>query len=54
MLVLARKQGETLHIGDATVTIVEIRGDKVRIAIDAPRDVAVVRAELLEAKGGEA
>ena len=49
MLVLSRRTGESVVIGDdVTVTVLEVRGDVVRIGIDAPRSVAVHRAELLE------
>lgn len=49
MLVLSRKVGESVVIGDdVTITILEVRGDIVRVGIDAPRSVAVHRAELLE------
>ena len=51
MLVLSRKAKETIHIGD-DITITVVRGYKVRIGIDAPRHVAVVRGEL-EDKGPE-
>lgn len=48
MLVLSRRVGESLVIGDdVVVTVLEVRGDVVRIGIDAPRSVAVNRAELL-------
>lgn len=48
MLILSRKKGERLIIGDnIVVTVADVRGDKVRIAIQAPRDVAIVREELL-------
>ena len=52
MLVLSRRVGESVVIGDGspdavTVTVLEVRGDVVRIGIDAPRSVAVHRAELL-------
>jgi carbon storage regulator len=48
MLVLTRKLMERLYIGDdICVTIVRIEGGQVRIGIDAPRDVSVVRAELV-------
>jgi carbon storage regulator len=48
MLVLSRRVGESVVIGDdITVTVLEVRGDDVRIGIDAPRSVAVNRAELL-------
>ena len=49
MLVLSRRVGESVVIGDdVTITIHEVRGDVVRGGIDAPRSVAVHRAELLE------
>ncbi|RMF40702.1 MAG: carbon storage regulator [Planctomycetota bacterium] len=48
MLVLSRKEQETLHIGsDITITITRIRGNRVQIGISAPHDVPVVRGELL-------
>lgn len=48
MLVLSRKKSEQIVIGDdITVTVVEVRGDKVRLGIDAPRNVAIHRKELL-------
>lgn len=47
MLVLSRKKNEKLVIGDnITITVVEIRGDKVRIGIEAPRAVGVHREEI--------
>ncbi len=47
MLVLTRKVGESICIGDdVEVRIVEMRGGKVRLAIEAPRDVNVRRKEL--------
>lgn len=49
MLVLSRRPGESVVVGeDITITILEVRGDVIRIGIDAPRSVAVHRAELLE------
>mgnify|MGYP003322068506 FL=1 len=49
MLVLSRLEGQVITIGDnIRITIVEVRGDKVRVGIDAPRDVQVMRAEVLE------
>ena len=48
MLVVSRRAGESVAIGDdVVVTILEVRGDVVRVGIDAPRSVAVHRAELL-------
>lgn len=50
MLVLSRKKNECIIINDhITVTVVEIRGDKVRLGIDAPKDVTVHRREVYEA-----
>jgi carbon storage regulator len=49
MLVLTRKLLEKLYIGDdICVTVVRLEGGQVRLGIDAPREVAVVRAELLD------
>ncbi|GAA1796215.1 hypothetical protein GCM10009795_047060 [Nocardioides hankookensis] len=48
MLVLSRRAGESIVLGeDITVTVLEVRGDVVRIGIDAPRSLKVHRAELL-------
>ena len=48
MLVLSRKPGETIRIGDdIEISIVEVRGDTVRIGINAPRNVTILRGELL-------
>lgn len=50
MLVLSRKKNESIIINDhITVTVVEIRGDKVRLGIEAPKDVSVHRREVYEA-----
>jgi carbon storage regulator len=47
MLVLSRKETQRIRLGDSIViTIVKIGGDKVRIGIDAPSDVLVLRDEL--------
>lgn len=47
MLVLSRKPMQRIHIGDSVViTLIEIRGNKVRIGIDAPKDIHVLRGEL--------
>ena len=50
MLVLSRKKNESIVINDdIIVTVVEVRGDKVRLGIQAPREVTVHRKEVLEA-----
>ena len=47
MLILTRRNGESLKIGDeVTVTVLEIKGNQVRIAIDAPREISVHREEV--------
>ena len=48
VLILTRKVGETLTIGDnIEVTVLEVRGGQVRIGVNAPRDVVVNRKEIL-------
>jgi len=50
MLVLSRQRDESIVIGDnIVVTIVDIRGDKVRLGIDAPTEIPVHRREVYEA-----
>lgn len=50
MLVLSRKPGQSLLIGDGiTVTVLEVKGDAVRIGVKAPREVPVHRFEVYEA-----
>jgi carbon storage regulator len=50
MLVLSRKKDERIIIGDQiTVMVIGIRGDKVRLGIDAPKEVTVHREEVYEA-----
>jgi carbon storage regulator len=55
MLVLSRKVGETIKIGqDVEVTVVRVDRGKVRLAIQAPREVVIMRSELLNtAEGNE-
>lgn len=49
-LVLSRHRDESIIIGnDIVITVVDIRGDKVRLGIEAPRDVSVHRQEVYEA-----
>lgn len=53
MLVLSRKKNESIVINnDIVVTVVEIRGDKIRLGIVAPKDVPVHREEVYEAIHG--
>lgn len=48
MLVLSRKKGESVVVnGNITIVVVDVRGDKARIGIEAPADVAVYRSEVL-------
>jgi carbon storage regulator len=50
MLVLSRKKNESIVINDdITVVVVEIRGDKVRLGIEAPKEVPVHRREVYDA-----
>jgi carbon storage regulator len=50
MLVLTRKKGERVMIGDdIVVTVIDVRGDGVRIGFDAPRGVSIQRAEVVNA-----
>jgi carbon storage regulator len=49
MLILTRRVGETLNIGDhIQVTVLGVRGGQVRIGVKAPKDVAVHREEIFE------
>lgn len=51
MLVLSRKPGEAIVIdGKVVVTVVEVRGGKVRLGVEAPKEVSVDRAEVHKAK----
>lgn len=50
MLVLSRKRDESIIIGDdIEIVIVDVRGDKVRLGISAPREISVHRKEIYEA-----
>lgn len=50
MLVLSRKRDERIVIGEnIVITVVEVRGDKVRLGIEAPQDIPVHRHEVYEA-----
>tara|TARA_B100000768_G_C10912463_1_gene222234 strand:- start:264 stop:461 length:198 start_codon:yes stop_codon:yes gene_type:complete len=49
MLILTRRVGETLMVGDqVTVTVLGVKGNQVRIGVNAPRDVAVHREEIYQ------
>ena len=55
MLVLSRQRDQSIMIGDdVEITIVDVRGDKVRIGINAPREISVHRKEVYEAIRREA
>ena len=49
MLVLSRKLNQSIHIGDGiSIRVVRIKGNSIQLGIDAPKDIHVVRSELLE------
>ena len=50
MLVLSRQRDESIIIGDnVVITVVDVRGDKVKLGIDAPKEISVHRREVYEA-----
>ena len=50
MLILTRKTNEKIRIGnDITITIIEVRGDQVKVGVEAPKDVEVFRQEVFNA-----
>lgn len=54
MLALTRKTGERIVIGDnIVITIVEIKGDNIKLSVDAPREIKIYRGELYDAIVGE-
>ncbi|GAA1735268.1 carbon storage regulator CsrA [Microbacterium paludicola] len=54
MLVLTRRIGETVLIGDdIEVTVLDVKGDSIRIGIQAPRTTRIQRAEIVEVVGAE-
>jgi len=49
MLILTRRVGETIMVGDnVTVTVLDVKGNQIRIGINAPKDVAVHREEIYD------
>lgn len=54
MLVLSRFINEKIYIGnDVVIQVVSVRGDKVKIGVEAPADIKVMRAELVDEQEGE-
>ncbi len=54
MLILTRRVGETVRIGDdVSITVLGVKGNQVRVGIDAPREVAVHREEIYQRILGE-
>lgn len=46
MLILSRHKDESIYVGDIKIMVIDIRGDKVRLGIEAPADVPVHREEV--------
>ena len=54
MLILTRRLGEAITIGkDVKLTVLSIKGNQVRIGVDAPKEVSIQRSELIEKKETE-
>jgi len=54
MLALTRKVGEKIIVGDnLVITVVDVKGDSVRLSFDAPREVKIYRGEIFEAIASE-
>jgi carbon storage regulator len=54
MLVLSRRQSERIKLGDSiTVTVVRVSGDRVRLGIEAPANVVVLREEISEKRSSQ-
>jgi carbon storage regulator len=54
MLVLTRRIGESVLIGgEVTVTVLDVKGDSIRLGVDAPRTTRIQRAEIVEAVSAE-
>jgi carbon storage regulator len=55
MLILTRRPGETIKIGDGIeVTVMEVKGNQVRLGVKAPREIAVDREEIAKRKARDA
>ena len=53
MLVLSRKPGESIMVGNHKITVIGVVGGKIKIGVDAPGDVKVLRLELYERAQGD-
>jgi len=47
MLVLSRRAGQAIAAGNLTISVLEVRGNQVRLGLDAPRDLRILRTELI-------